>query len=147
MGWAQWPARLQRLQTGPLAAALPAESELWVDGGHNPAAAKAIASFVLGAKPALPLHLIVGMLAAKDHVAFLKAFPAGTRIAAVPVAGHAVTAPDELASVATGFGMQAHVAPDIASALAGVGQPSRVVIAGSLHLAGAALLQNGNLPA
>ena len=147
MGWAQWPARLQRLLTGPLQAMLPAGSELWVDGGHNPAAAKALASFVQGAKPDLPLHIVVGMLAAKDHVAFLKAFPSATRLTAVPVAGHAVTAPDEIASVASGFGMRADMAADIASALAGVGQPSRVLIAGSLHLAGAALHQNGTLPA
>jgi len=147
MGWAQWPGRLQRLTAGPLPALLPAGSELWVDGGHNPAAGKALAAFLRETLPALPLHLVVGMLATKDHAAFLKAFPVGTRISAVPVAGHEVATPGELALAARGLGMQAEAFAGLADALACIERPARVLIAGSLHLAGEALAANGVLPA
>lgn len=146
MGWAQWPARLQRLVSGPLADMLPAGSELWVDGGHNPAAGKAIAAFAAAAKPDLPLHLVVGMLAAKDHAAFLKAFPAGTRLTGVPVDGHESVPPDTLAEVARGIGMTASVATTVEAALAEVEKPSRLLVTGSLHLAGQALSRNGVIP-
>jgi len=118
-----------------------------VDGGHNPAAGKALAAFLRETLPALPLHLVVGMLATKDHAAFLKAFPVGTRISAVPVAGHEVAAPGELALAARGLGMQAQAAAGLADALACIERPARVLIAGSLHLAGEALAANGVLPA
>ncbi len=146
MGWAQWPGRLQRLAAGPLLDSLPAGSEFWVDGGHNPAAAKAIAAFAASVRPELPLHLVVGMLAAKDHVAFLRAFPAGTRLTAVPVEGHDAVSPDTLAEVARGFGIRADGAPDIEAALSGVQAPCRLLVAGSLHLAGIVLARNGPLP-
>ncbi len=146
MGWAQWPARLQRLPSGPLAAALPAGSELLVDGGHNPAAGKALAHYAAHASPALPLHLVVGMLATKDHAGFLRSFPRGTRMTMVPIPGHAITPPEELARAAQSFGMLTDQASDLAAAMAHVEAPSRVLIAGSLHLAGEVLRVNGPLP-
>ena len=147
MGWAQWPARLQRLPSGPLAEALPAGSELIVDGGHNPAAGKAIAQYAAHVEPALPLHLVVGMLATKDHAGFLRSFPRGTRMTMVPVPGHAVTPPEELGRAAQSFGMATDEAPDLPAAMALVERPSRVLITGSLHLAGEVLRLNGPLPA
>jgi dihydrofolate synthase/folylpolyglutamate synthase len=144
MGWAQWPARLQRLLDGPLPDALPAGSELWVDGGHNPQAGKAIAAALTGGP--LSLHLLVGMLGTKDHAGFLKAFPRGTRMTMLPIPDHAHVPPAELAALATGIGMAADSADSLADGLARVAAPARVLITGSLHLAGAALKANGTPP-
>ncbi len=135
MQWAQWPARLQRISAGPLFARLPEGSTLFLDGGHNPSAARALAQFVATRPP--PVTFILGLLSTKDHAAFVKALPAGARRIGVPVPGHAHADPVLLA---------AETAPDIASALAMVGQPGTVVICGSLHLAGAFLRLNGPLP-
>jgi folylpolyglutamate synthase/dihydropteroate synthase len=75
MGWAEWPARLQRLGSGPLRDLLPFGSELWLDGGHNPAAARAIADFFRAHVPAgRPFHLVFGLLENKDAPGVLKAF-------------------------------------------------------------------------
>jgi dihydrofolate synthase/folylpolyglutamate synthase len=146
MGWAQWPARLQRLATGPLAGLLPEGSELWIDGGHNPAAGKALAHFAAHATPALPLHLVLGMLPTKDHSGFLKAFPRGTRMTMVAIPGHNHLPPEELAALALAAGMKADIAPDLEAALSRVSGPARVLLGGSLHLAGEALRANGTLP-
>lgn len=146
MGWAQWPARLQRIAAGPLFGRLPAGSELLVDGGHNPAAGKALAQHLAAAAPALPVHLVVGMLGTKDHMGFLRAFPRGTRMTMVPVPGHAQISPTELAAAAIGAGMQADSADSLAAAMEHVAAPARVLVCGSLHLAGSFLLANGPLP-
>ena len=145
MGWAQWPARLQKLPAGPLAKALPAGSELIVDGGHNPSAGKALAAHFAGGE-GLPLHIIMGMLASKDHAGFIRSFPRGTRMTMVPIPGHSSEPPEQLAALALASGMKADRAGDIAQALALVDGPHRVLIGGSLHLAGDALKQNGTLP-
>jgi dihydrofolate synthase/folylpolyglutamate synthase len=147
MGWAQWPARLQRLAAGPLAALLPAGSELWLDGGHNPAAARAIAAFLGDASPALALHLVVGMLPTKDHAGFLKAFAPATRLTAVPLSGHNHVEPGALAAAATAARLDADAADSLAAAFARVRGPTRVAVVGSLHLAGEVLKANGPLPA
>lgn len=146
MGWAQWPARLQRLTTGPFVDAIPAGSELVLDGGHNPAAGKALAQYAASAVPALPLHLVLGMLSTKDHAGFVRSFPRGTRITVVPIGGHSSMPPAELAALANAYGMKADTADGLAEALARVDGPSRVLIGGSLHLAGEALKLNGPLP-
>jgi dihydrofolate synthase/folylpolyglutamate synthase len=136
MQWASWPARLQRLTAGPLLDLLPPGSELFLDGGHNPSAGKAIAQFAAGLAP--PLVLIVGILSTKDHAGFLKALPPDARRIAVPVPGHPCVDPAELAP---------ETAADVAEALAKIREPSRVLICGSLHLAGEVLRVNGPLPA
>ncbi|PZU50249.1 MAG: bifunctional folylpolyglutamate synthase/dihydrofolate synthase [Sphingomonas sp.] len=146
MGWAQWPARLQRLVSGPLVAELPAGSELWLDGGHNPAAGKALATHLAAATPALPLHLLMGMLPTKDHSGFIRSFPRGTRMTMLPIPGHDHAAPAELAAFANTHGMKADTADDLNAALAHVQGPARVLICGSLHLAGEVLRINGPLP-
>ena len=146
MGWAQWPARLQRLNTGPLAALLPPAGELWLDGGHNPAAGKVLAQWSQSVQPALPLHLVVGMLQSKDHAGFLRTFARGTRMTMVDIPGHGAEPPEHLRQIALASGMVADTAPDVESALTAIARPSRVLIAGSLHLAGEVLRQNGTLP-
>ncbi len=135
MQWAQWPARLQRIIAGPLFAMLPQGSRLFVDGGHNPSAARSLARFLDGAEG--PVTLILGMLATKDHAAFVKALPARARRIGVPVPGHAHVDPALLA---------AETAPDLDTAFAMVGRPGTVVLCGSLHLAGTFLRWNGPLP-
>ncbi|OYU16012.1 MAG: bifunctional folylpolyglutamate synthase/dihydrofolate synthase [Alphaproteobacteria bacterium PA4] len=150
MGWAEWPARLQRLDAGPLLALLPPGSQLWIDGGHNPAAGRAIAESLtpawLGGRP---LHMVAGMLAAKDAQGFLKAFTGrAASLHAVPIPGHAHHAPDQLASDAAAAGLTARVAADLPAALRAIAtyageQPLHVLITGSLYVAGAALAANG----
>jgi dihydrofolate synthase/folylpolyglutamate synthase len=154
MGWADWPARLQRLHEGALFATLPAGSELWLDGAHNPASARALADFFRNRQPAgRPLHIVLGLLANKDAegiVGALAGLPA--RIHAVPVPGHAHHAPEEIVRIAAGAGLKGSVAADPAAALAAIAArddgpvPPTVLAAGSLYLAGAFLAANGTLP-
>ncbi len=146
MGWAQWPARLQRIVAGPLLDRLPPGCELLVDGGHNPSAGKALAQHLAAATPSLAPHAIIGMLASKDHTGFLRAFPRGTRMTMVPVDGHAQTSPADLAAAATAAGMKADCADDLATAMDRIDGACRVLVCGSLHLAGEFLRQNGPLP-
>ncbi|WP_353217022.1 folylpolyglutamate synthase/dihydrofolate synthase family protein [Sandarakinorhabdus sp.] len=152
MGWAEWPARLQRLDAGPLPDLLPAGSSLWVDGGHNPAAGRALADAV---RPLLaegqPLIVVAGMLAAKDAEGFLKPFVGlASALHAVPVPGHAGHDPAVLAASAAALGIAAVTAPDLRQALKAIarskGTPPLVLITGSLHLAGKALALNGQPP-
>ena len=135
---ATWPARLQQLQGGPLRDLLPPGAELWLDGAHNPAAARAVADFFAGEKR--PLHLIVGLLANKDADGVLKPFRSvAESIQAVPVPGHDHHSPEAL---------DALPAPDVAAALRAIppeGAPV-VLIMGSLYLAGAVLEANLQLP-
>jgi len=147
MGWAEWPARLQRILAGPLFDLLPEGSELWVDGAHNPSAGRALSSFLVEQKPGMPVLLVMGMLASKDHDGFLKCFPAATKMIAVPVEGHAGVEPFELAAKAAAAGLAAVTADTLAEAFARLGQPARVLVCGSLHLAGTLLKDNGPLPA
>jgi dihydrofolate synthase/folylpolyglutamate synthase len=154
MGWAHWPARLQRLEAGPLLDRLPPESQLWLDGGHNPAAAHAIADhFRLAGAAGRSFHIILGMLANKDAEGMLAPFAgSGAHVHAVPVPGHAHHAPEKLAAVAASNGLRATTAADPLAALARIAEdaaparPPIVLIAGSLYLAGAVLALNGTPP-
>ncbi len=151
MGWAEWPARMQRLDAGPLTALLPPGAELWIDGGHNPAAGRAIADVFRGAALGdRPLHLVVGMLASKDAAGFLKAFAGrATSVLGVPVPDHATHAPEAIATAARDVGLPAEPSPGLAEALAVIARaadrarPPVILVTGSLHLAGAALAANG----
>ena len=155
MGRAEWPARLQRLAPGPLRDLLPAGAELWLDGAHNPNAARAVADFFAAHSSAdRPFHIVVGLLANKDAAGVLGAFrgrPA--TMYAVPVPGHASHAPDALAAVARDMGLDAAPAAGVAEALARIAReaqgapPPIVLIMGSLYLAGDVLKNNGQAPA
>ncbi len=134
---ARWPARLQRLGPHPW---VPAGLEVWLDGGHNPAAATALAA-ALAARPARPTWLVAGMMARKDAAGFLAPLAARAQgLIAVPVPGSpGGLAPEALAATAAGAGLAADTAPDAASALAviaGHTPNARVLICGSLYLAG-----------
>ena len=150
MGWAEWPARLQRLATGPLPALLPPGSELWLDGGHNPAAGRAIADFFRNRlAPGQAFHLILGMLANKDLRGFLEPFAgSGAHIYAVPVPGHAHHDAAEVIAAAESLGLTAEDADDAPSALRNIAAQEApvVLIGGSLYLAGTVLVANDTLP-
>lgn len=152
MGWAEWPARLQRLTDGPLPALFPEGSELWLDGGHNPAAGRAIADFFRARlAPGRPFHLILGMLANKDLRGFLEPFAgSGVEIVAVPVPGHEHHDAVAVRSAAESLGLTAGAAADATAALRRLsdkrGAAPLVLIGGSLYLAGTVLAANGTPP-
>ena len=151
----EWPARLQRLGAGPLADRAPEETDLWLDGGHNAAGGQALAAALADLEDRVPrpLVMIVGMLGSKDASAFLAPFAGLAReLIAVPVPGeHEGQSPCDVADAAAAQGISASTAPSVAAALDGLraypaGPAPRVLIAGSLYLAGAVLAQNGALP-
>jgi dihydrofolate synthase / folylpolyglutamate synthase len=148
----EWPARLQRLSRGPLAARLPPGWELWLDGGHNESAGAALADFFRAREakegPGHPLHVIFGMLNTKDPVAFLKPLAPLTKdLQAVQIAGHSSLAAAEAAAAARAAGIAAETAPSVDAALVRIlaqeKAPARVLICGSLYLAGVVLAENG----
>ena len=143
---AYWPARMQRLRHGPLVEAAPGV-ELWLDGGHNPAAGDAIAA-TLAQMGNRETHAICGMLNTKDIAGFLRPIaPHLTRLHAVSIPGEANTLPaDVTAEAARQAGIAQSIAPDVVSALsqiAAVSPQARVIICGSLYLAGSILRENG----
>ncbi len=143
---AQWPARMQRLRQGPLVEAA-GKAELWLDGGHNPAAGKAIAAH-LATLPERPTHLICGMLATKDVKGYMAPLAAVAQsLTAVPIPGEPATLPaGETAALARSAGLRAHEAADVEEAVRAIvsGCPqARILICGSLYLAGVVLRENG----
>ena len=155
MGWADWPARLQRLGPGPLAQILPGGSELWLDGGHNPAAARAIADFFRAHVPSgRAFHIVLGLLANKDAAGLLKPFAnRAVTLHAVPVPGHVHHEAADLAAAARAAGLASLAAADVESALGWIARhgdrsrPPIVLVMGSLYLAGEVLRANGQPPA
>ncbi len=153
---ARWPARMQRLDAGPLPSLLKPGSELWLDGGHNPAAARALAQTLadLDERSPKPVHLIVGMMGLKDSAGFLSAFRGIARhVVTVPIPGahEAPHAPEVLADTARLVGLEAEWASGVETALKRTDQfeagPKRILICGSLYLAGHVLgLQEGVEP-
>ncbi|WP_153748365.1 bifunctional folylpolyglutamate synthase/dihydrofolate synthase [Rhodovulum strictum] len=142
---ADWPARLQRLRHGPLVAAA-GRAELWLDGGHNPAAGVALAEAVTRLPPR-PLHLICGMLNTKDVTGFMRPLAGvADSLTAVSIPGEAATLPAETtAAAAAAAGLPATTAGDVAEAVARIAgaQPNaRILICGSLYLAGRVLAEN-----
>jgi dihydrofolate synthase/folylpolyglutamate synthase len=143
-----WPARLQRLDHGPLVDRLPAESELWVDGGHNPDAAALVAAFARTRwHEAPPLTLLFASLKSKDAAATLAPFKGvAAHVITLPIPGHDSRDPADLADMAHSMGLSASPLPDLTAALAAIREPARVLVFGSLYLAGVALSANGSLP-
>ncbi|MBT8168596.1 bifunctional folylpolyglutamate synthase/dihydrofolate synthase [Falsiruegeria litorea] len=143
---AEWPARMQRLKTGPLVEASP-EAELWLDGGHNAAAGDAIAD-LLGSLPKRPTHLICGMLNTKDVTGYLRPLAEQAEsLTAVSIPGEANTLPaDATAEAATAVHLSSTTADSVAEALRAIiatTPQARVLICGSLYLAGNILRENG----
>ncbi|WP_299298802.1 folylpolyglutamate synthase/dihydrofolate synthase family protein [uncultured Tateyamaria sp.] len=144
---AHWPARMQRLDTGPLAEIARASgAELWLDGGHNPAAGKALAAH-LSRLPERPTFLICGMLNTKDARGYLAPLAEVAQgLTALSIPGEANTLPaDDTAKAAQAVGLPSDTASDVTTALRQILDrvPSaRVLICGSLYLAGAVLREN-----
>ena len=141
-----WPARMQRLHHGPLVEAAP-KAELWLDGGHNPAAGEALAA-TLAELPPRPTHMICGMLSTKDVAGYLRPLAAqADTLHAVAIPGETATLPaEDTAAAAESVGLSATVAASVAEALADIvsqDPASRILICGSLYLAGAVLRENG----
>jgi dihydrofolate synthase/folylpolyglutamate synthase len=120
---------------------------LWLDGGHNPAAGEALAGMARGWRDQ-PLHLVVGMINTKDVAGFLRPLaPHTASLTALTIPGNpAAVAPEEIASAGRALGLVADTASDATTALkhlATAGPPARVLICGSLYLAGTVLAENG----
>jgi len=152
---AEWPARMQRISSGPLIAWGPAGSEIWLDGGHNAEGGRVVAAALgdLEERVSRPLVVIAGMMANKDAGAFLANFAGLTRhIIAVAIPDQANAMPPErLADAARAFGMRVEISDGVEAALrtlAGLAYeiPPRILITGSLYLAGHVLALNGTPP-
>jgi dihydrofolate synthase/folylpolyglutamate synthase len=144
MGWADWPARLQHLAPGPLIG----DRDVWLDGGHNPSAARQIAGFARRTfSDGKPLHLVFASLANKDPPGMLEPFRGiAAHVHAVPIPGHACFAPEDLVEIAGGLGLAAEAHDDVGEALAAIPADARILIFGSLYLAGEVLAANGQIP-
>ena len=134
-----WPARMQRLRDHPLRDLAPG-AELWLDGGHNPAAGAALAA-TLDALPPRETHAVCGLLNTKDARGYFA--PLAGRVArvhAVAIPGEAATLPaDAIADAARAGGLEAGTATDVAAAIRDVAAATpdaRILICGSLYLAG-----------
>ena len=150
----RWPARMELLPSnGRLSARLPADAELWLDGGHNPHCGQAIAQTLadLEDRAPKPLYLVVGMMGQKDAAGFLTPFRGlAKRVVTVPIPGahEAPHEPDNLAHVALKLGFAVETATGVPAALDKIRAAEtgavRVLICGSLYLAGQVLaLQQG----
>jgi dihydrofolate synthase/folylpolyglutamate synthase len=141
-----WPARMQRLRHGPLVDLAPGV-ELWLDGGHNPAGGEAIAA-TLARMPARLTHLICGMLNTKDVAGYMRPMaPHAQQLLAVSIPGEKATLPAEATrDAARAAGIAAEAAGSVQEALAAItatDPQARVLICGSLYLAGSILRENG----
>lgn len=146
-----WPARMQRLTTGPLIQQLPGHVETWLDGGHNEAAGAQIAQNFLHWEEAdgKPTYLICGMLNTKDQKSFFrKLHPIIDRGITVPIPGEAAATPtEELCQLGQAAGINMHPANSVEEAIDMLlpylaAKPCRLLIAGSLYLAGQLLREN-----
>ncbi len=148
---ASWPARLQNITGSVFGRSLPKGSELWLDGGHNPAAGQMLADH-FSDQGDLPLHMICAMMAAKDAQGFLMPLcPLVKKIYGIPIVGENSYSADEITDMARQTGMTADAAKSPQDALKNIqraagGRAVRVLIAGSLFLAGQILSQNDLLP-
>jgi dihydrofolate synthase / folylpolyglutamate synthase len=150
-----WPARMQRLAGGRLTGGLSGAAEVWLDGGHNPAGGAALAQTVadLEERAPKPLVMVVGMMGQKDASGFLAPFRGqALHLFTVPIPGahEAPFLPEALAKLARDLGFAADAAADLGSALQQadriVAGPKRILICGSLYLAGHVLaLETGEV--
>lgn len=143
---AVWPARMQRLRRGPLTEMAP-KVELWLDGGHNPAGGEAIAA-TLARMAKRSTYLICGMLNTKDVTGYMRPLaPQVSQLFAVSIPNEKNTLPAEVTrDAAVTAGMVAHAASSVQAALAAIvatDPEARVLICGSLYLAGSVLRENG----
>jgi dihydrofolate synthase/folylpolyglutamate synthase len=152
---AEWPARMQRLSSGKLIELGPKGCEIWLDGGHNAEGGRVAAAALgdLEERVSRPLVVIAGMMGSKDAGAFLANFAGLTRhIVTVEIPGQDNPMPqDRIADAARTLGMRVEIAGNVEAALRGIARlayevPPRILIAGSLYLAGHVLAINGTPP-
>jgi dihydrofolate synthase / folylpolyglutamate synthase len=153
---AEWPARMQRLASGALINKAPPGSEIWLDGGHNADGGRVVAAALgdLEERVPRPLVVIAGMMANKDAGAFLANFAGLTRhivAVAIPDQQQNAMSPDRLADAARQLGMRVEIAASVEAALGSLARlayeiPPRILITGSLYLAGHVLSANGTAP-
>ncbi|WP_417714966.1 bifunctional folylpolyglutamate synthase/dihydrofolate synthase [Roseibium sp. SCP14] len=152
-----WPGRLQPITHGRLLDLCPEGAEVWIDGGHNPGAGVSVAQFMgeQEERNPCPLYLISGMLTTKDPVGFFRPFHGLVRhVGTVPISSTMTArSPEDLADLARCAGLEATPFQSLDAALADVaacaakdGEPPRILICGSLYLAGEALARNGTPP-
>ena len=157
MGSVEWPGRLQKLITGLLVQAGPNGAEIWVDGGHNPGAGEVIAEAMAAfeEQQPRPLYLVTGMLNTKDPVGYFRAFAdIAENVFTVPIRGSdAGLDPVVLANAAYDAGLVAEPQSSVEEALREIAArqlpdmaPPRILIGGSLYLAGNVLADNGTPP-
>lgn len=157
MATVSWPGRMQKLTHGKLTELAPAGAEIWLDGGHNPGAGTVIAEALAEQeeKNSRPLFLIAGMINTKDQSGYFHAFKGLVKhVYTVPVNFSESSVPnDELAIRATEAGLSAEPVSSVASALmllrdtwSDTDVPPRILIGGSLYLAGSVLAENGTPP-
>jgi len=152
---AEWPARMQRLASGALVEQGPQGCEVWLDGGHNAEGGRVAAAALgdLEERVSRPLVVIVGMMANKDASAFLANFAGLTRhiiAVRIPDRDNAMP-PDRLADAARALGMRVEILGSVEAALHSLARlayevPPRILITGSLYLAGHVLAANGTPP-
>jgi dihydrofolate synthase / folylpolyglutamate synthase len=152
---AEWPARMQRLGSGALVDQAPPNCEVWLDGGHNAEGGRVVAAALgdLEERVSRPLVVIVGMMANKDAGGFLANFAGLTRhIIAVQIPERdKAMPPDRLADAARALGMRVETSASVEAALRALTRlsyevPPRILITGSLYLAGHVLAANGTPP-
>ncbi len=145
---ATWPARMQRLADGPVTRMAPQVAEVWLDGGHNPHAARAIARLLAELRG--ETALVVAMMAGKDARGFFAAFKQlSPPVFACPNAkGHRGAGPEDMAAAARDAGLEATPVLSLRDGLAAAAasRPHRILICGSLYLAGEVLAANGEVP-
>jgi dihydrofolate synthase/folylpolyglutamate synthase len=144
MGWADWPARLQHLAPGPLVG----EREVWLDGGHNPSAARQVAAYAKHHfDDGKPLHMIFASLATKDPPGMLEPFRGLIAVVhTVAIPDHASFAPGDLSEIAHDLGFEAEAHDCVEEALGAIPKDARVLVFGSLYLAGQVLAANDQVP-
>jgi dihydrofolate synthase/folylpolyglutamate synthase len=152
---AEWPARMQRLSSGRLLEQAPAGAEIWLDGGHNAEGGRVVADALGDLEERVPRQLVIiaGMMGNKDASGFLANFAGQTRhIIAVPIpdTDNAMRS-DRLADAARQLGMRVEIADGVEAALRSLARlsyevPPRILITGSLYLAGHVLALNGTPP-
>lgn len=145
---AEWPARLQKLKGGPIFSILPEGCEVWLDGGHNASAGQALAAVARNWRDR-PLHLIFATMKSRDPAEFLRPLaPYTTAVQTLTIPGEegSHSAEDAAASART-VHIRATAVPDLEAAAANIAKdvkgPARILICGSLYLAGSVLAQHG----
>jgi dihydrofolate synthase/folylpolyglutamate synthase len=143
----KWPARMQKLTIGPLLYELPESWELWLDGGHNPGAGKALALTLKGFNKQ-PIYLVVGMINTKrpdDFLKPLKKYVASIKAVKIPNEEASLSA-EEIVKVAKKIKFPASAATSVKEAIKQIicetKVPGKILICGSLYLAGTILKDN-----